>query len=407
MVYYTAVTNDPERKPVQAVDILSQYKQLSQSGALENLESLRRENRELDRLVSDAAVLVALPTIPSMLDFTIDKLLERFIPEFLGFVIEPPRGVRLSQFCYRNLKPSDETIPVESYRKLKQYFLTKPFSERYETIRKETGTIPGLDPFAPELVFPLRGISGLYGLVVLGRTVLGKEYSDLERMYVDRLMRFLAVGIQNGLHHYSSITDPKTGLYNHEFFMRRLEEEMARCERNGSEAAVLMLDVDHFKRFNDQYGHMAGDEALEALAAELKKAMRTGDAVARFGGEEFCVLAVECDVHGAQDIAERIRECIENMHIDFNGESLRITVSIGLCMLDHRSTPKQLLDDADKALYASKSGGRNRCTVFQQGFLGRAMLARASKTGAKPLAARHHAAPTTSVATTTEKASHG
>lgn len=379
MVYYTGVKNDQERKPAQTMDILSQYRQLSQSGALENLESLRRENRELDRLVSDAAVLVALPTIPSMLDFTIDKLLERFIPEFLGFVIEPPRGVRLSQFCYRNLKPSDETVPVESYRKLKQFFLTKPFSERYETIRKETGTIPGLEVYEPELVFPLRGISGLYGLVVLGHTVLGNEYSDLERMYVDRLIRFLAVGIQNGLHHYSSITDPKTGLYNHEFFMRRLEEEMARSERNGTAAAVLMLDVDHFKRFNDQYGHLAGDEALESLATELKKVMRTGDAVARFGGEEFCVLAVECDVRGAQDIAERIRECIESMHIEYGSETLHITVSVGLCMLDHRSTPKQLLDDADKALYASKAGGRNRCTLFQPGFLGRAKLLRASK----------------------------
>jgi diguanylate cyclase (GGDEF)-like protein len=137
---------------------------------------------------------------------------------------------------------------------------------------------------------------------------------------------------------------------------------------------------------------MAGDEALEALATELKKDMRTGDAVARFGGEEFCVLAVECDVRGAQDIAERIRECIETMHIEYGGASLHITVSVGLCMLDHRSTPKQLLDDADKALYASKSGGRNRCTLFQQGFLGRAMLARASRAETNTVEARHLAA---------------
>jgi len=393
MVYHRDVSYDPDLTTVPAADILTQYQQLSQSGALENLEMLRRENRELDRLVSDAAVLVALPTIPAMLDFTIDKLLERFVPEFLGFIIEPPRGARLSQFCYRNLKPSDETIPIESYRKLKQFFLTKPFSERYETIRKETGIIAGIHTFAPELVFPLRGISGLYGLVVLGRTVLGNEYSDLERMYVDRLMRFLAVGIQNGLHHYSSITDPKTGLYNHEFFMRRLEEEMARCKRNGSKAAVLMLDVDHFKRFNDQYGHMAGDEALESLATELKKAMRTGDAVARFGGEEFCVLAVECDEGGARDIAERIRECIEAMPIEFGGETLKITVSVGICMLDLESTPKQLLDDADKALYASKAGGRNQCTLFRPGFLGRATLARATRAATKPQGAKQASTP--------------
>jgi len=378
MVYHRTVANNSESKATPGSDILSQYKQLSQSGALENLEALRKENRELDRLITDAAALVALPSVPLMLDFVIDKLLERFVPEFLGFVIEPPRGTRLSQFCYRNLKASDETIPVECYARIKEHFLTKPFSERFETIRGETGEYPELEVFAPELIFPMHGIAGLYGIVVLGQTVLGKGYTDLQRMYVDRLIRFLAVGIQNGLHHHSSITDPKTGLYNHDFFMRRLEEEVARCDRTGSQASVLMLDVDHFKRFNDRYGHMAGDDALEALATELKKAMRSEDAVARFGGEEFCVLAVDCDAHAALEIAERIRECVELLRIDHGGEQLRITVSIGICMLDQRSDAKQVLDDADKALYASKAGGRNRCSLFRHGFLGRAMLARAS-----------------------------
>ncbi|MBU0926621.1 MAG: GGDEF domain-containing protein [Spirochaetes bacterium] len=372
-----------EQAKDRSADILSQYNKLSQTGAIENLEALRKENRELDRLITDAAALIALPSVPLMLDFVIDKVLERFVPEFLAFVIEPPRGTRLSQFCYRNLKPSDETIPIECYKRLKDHFLSKPFSDHFEAIRDQTGEYPGLKAYSPELIFPMRGISGLYGIVVMGRKVVGETYSDLERMYIDRLSRFLSVGIQNGLHHQSSITDAKTGLYNHDFFMHRLEEEISRCGRNKSSACVLMLDVDYFKRFNDRYGHMAGDVALESLATAIKGLMRSSDAVARFGGEEFCVLAVDCDVRSALEVAERIRAEVESLRIDHGGESLSITVSIGARMLDSRAEAKQVLDDADKALYASKAGGRNRCSLFRPGLLGRASLARTARTGAQ------------------------
>ena len=127
---------------------------------------------------------------------------------------------------------------------------------------------------------------------------------------------------------------------------------------------------------------MAGDEALESLAATLKSAMRTGDAVARFGGEEFCVLAVDCDEQGAMELAERIRESVEGMRITHeNATALSITVSIGVRLLDHRIEAKSLIDDADKALYSSKASGRNRCTFFRPGFLGRAMLMRNVKSG--------------------------
>ncbi|HOZ72644.1 MAG TPA: GGDEF domain-containing protein [Spirochaetales bacterium] len=359
-------------------DVVSQYNRLNQLGAIDNLEALRLENRELDRLVTDAAALVALPSVPLMLDFVIDKALERFVPTFLAFVIEPPRGNRLSQFCYRNLKPSDETIPLDCYRRIKSRFLSKPFTERFDTILAETGEYPELEAFSPELVFPMRGIDGLYGIVVLGEKVVGNEYSEVETMYLDRLTRFLAVGLQNGLHHQSSITDAKTGLYNHEFFMRRLAEEQARCSRSGAQACILMLDVDRFKRFNDSHGHLAGDAALEALAATLKSTMRTGDAVGRFGGEEFCVLALDCDARGAMDAAERVRRSVESLRFSYDGQELSITVSLGIRMLDPGIDPKDLLDDADKALYASKSGGRNRSTLFRPGLLGRAELLRAA-----------------------------
>ena len=378
MEYYEGVSKEEVLAVNHGSDILLQYNRLNQLGALENLENLRKENKELDRLISDAAALVALPDMGMMLDFVIDKVLERFVPEFLAFVMEPPRGTRLSQHCYRNLRHTDETIPIECYRRIKEHFLSKPFTTQFETIKKETGEYKELDQFSPEIVFPMRGIRGLYGIVVLGRKVVGNEYSELERMYLDRLTRFLSVGIQNSFHHHSSITDPKTGLYNHEYFVRRLEEELARTSRQGTTGCVFMLDVDHFKWFNDLHGHMAGDVALESLAEALTQATRSGDSVSRFGGEEFCVLAVDCDEASAIELGERIRERVESMSIPYEGQSLSMTISIGSCMLDARIDTKQMIANADKALYAAKAGGRNRCKMFKPGLLGRATLMRES-----------------------------
>ncbi len=358
------------------MDILSQYNFLQSSGALDDLENLRRENRELDNLITDAATLISLDSLSRMLDFIIGRVLEHFIPQFLAFIIEPPRGNRITQYSFRNLKPSEETIPPFLYKRLKECFAGKSFAMSFEALKAEFGDFSELEPFNPEMIFPLLGIDGVYGMVVLGRKVLGVDYTDLERMYIDRLIRFLAIGIQNGLHHHSSITDAKTGLYNHDFFMRRLEEELARSDRHGNRSCVLMIDVDHFKHFNDTYGHLAGDVALESLAASLKQSMRTGDAVARFGGEEFCVLAVDCDETGAHELAERIRVAVEGMMIPHGAEKLSITVSIGMRMIDPRNSAKRVLDEADKALYASKAGGRNRCTMFKPGLLGRASMLR-------------------------------
>jgi len=388
MHYYCLVAQKPVTATEPGIDILTQYNLLQRSGALDDLESLRRENRELDRLITDAATLVSLDSMSRMMEFIIDRLLEHIIPQFLAFIIEPPRGTRIAQYCFRNLKPSEETIPAVTYERLKRCLQGKTFAINFEALRTEFGDFPELNQYNPEMVFPLVGIGGLYGMAILGRKIVGADYTDLEQMYIDRLIRFLAIGIQNGLHHHNSITDAKTGLYNHDFFLRRLEEELARSDRHGNRSCALMIDVDHFKNFNDTYGHLAGDVALEALASTLGQTRRTGDAVARFGGEEFCVLAVDCDEVGAFELAERIRSGVEAMSIPHGAESLSVTVSIGIRMIDPRSSAKKILDEADKALYASKAGGRNRCTMFKPGLLGRASMmrdVRIAQTSARPL----------------------
>ncbi|HOX18617.1 MAG TPA: diguanylate cyclase, partial [Spirochaetales bacterium] len=220
-----------------------------------------------------------------------------------------------------------------------------------------------------------------YGIVLLSSKLSGGEYSAPEAIYVDRLVRFLSGGIQNRLHYESMITDGKTGLFTHDYFMRRLEGESARLLRRPGRAGLIMIDIDHFKRFNDTWGHQAGDAALVQVAAAVKGAVRSEDIVARFGGEEFCVLAVDLGQKQEETLmalAERIRETVKAAPIPWNGRELSVTISVGCSWLDpvRGRTPERGMELADRALYTSKEGGRDRCTMAGYGLLSRARLTR-------------------------------
>ncbi|MDY7030063.1 MAG: diguanylate cyclase, partial [Spirochaetota bacterium] len=119
------------------------------------------------------------------------------------------------------------------------------------------------------------------------------EYTDDEIVHIDRLMRFVSISLQNAIHYHSSVTDFKTQLYNHSFFMKRLTEELAKVKRYNKSMAVMLIDIDFFKQLNDRYGHLAGDKVLFELARTLEKSLRREDVVARFGGEEFVIMLPE------------------------------------------------------------------------------------------------------------------
>ncbi|HET7839685.1 MAG TPA: GGDEF domain-containing protein, partial [Rectinemataceae bacterium] len=144
--------------------------------------------------------------------------------------------------------------------------------------------------------------------------------------------------------------------------------------RHHSRAGIIILDVDHFKLFNDTWGHVAGDVILSEIAHTIKREVRSEDVPARFGGEEFCILAIECEEQALFDMAERIRMAIEGLKVEFRSQSLSVTVSLGCCLLDPASghDPQTFVEMADRALYISKSQGRNRSTLYRHGLLGRA-----------------------------------
>jgi diguanylate cyclase (GGDEF)-like protein len=159
-----------------------------------------------------------------------------------------------------------------------------------------------------------------------------------------------------------SIRDGLTGLYNHRYFQEKLNEEMVKAGRYNKDLSLLLLDVDHFKKFNDTYGHQEGDKVLRIVSEVVQSTVRTKvDTACRYGGEEFAVILPESDVNVGKDLAERIRKNIASYIFENTGKNVyHVTVSIGLaCYPFDGDDPKKLIHSSDQALYAAKSAGRN------------------------------------------------
>jgi len=157
-------------------------------------------------------------------------------------------------------------------------------------------------------------------------------------------------------------TDPLTGLANRRTLMTELEREFRRCQRSGSLLSLVMVDLDHFKRVNDTYGHQNGDRVLVALADSLKTHLRPYDLASRFGGEEFALVLPETGPEGTLRIAERIRTSVAGLKFDGALEGLQVTASLGVatCPAATVKDIEDLIRESDDALYLAKKNGRNR-----------------------------------------------
>lgn len=159
-------------------------------------------------------------------------------------------------------------------------------------------------------------------------------------------------------------SDPLTGLYVRRYFFDRLIEEIE--QKKVSQLTLMMIDIDHFKKFNDTYGHLLGDKILRDLGEFLKESTRDNDVVARYGGEEFAIILKFTDINNAYKIGERLRKQIESRKIIHEGNEYGVTISMGIAEYkDENFSPEELVKAADDALYSAKSLGRNRTITFE------------------------------------------
>ncbi|MCC7431387.1 diguanylate cyclase [bacterium] len=193
---------------------------------------------------------------------------------------------------------------------------------------------------------------------------------------LEEILNKLAVNLSTALdraNYYNELkqlasTDGLTRIPNRRAFDENLAHEVERAKRYDEIIHLIMIDIDFFKKFNDDYGHLVGDAVLKGVAQKLKKSVRNIDILGRFGGEEFAVVLINTDTISAISKAEILREEIEKEPVNFDGKSYKVTISLGVAKFDKKtmSSVKQLIDKADKALYESKAKGRNRVTEFSQ-----------------------------------------
>ncbi|EJN03346.1 sensor domain-containing diguanylate cyclase [Herbaspirillum sp. YR522] len=213
---------------------------------------------------------------------------------------------------------------------------------------------------------------------LLGYLALGSAYGErftrtLATDFIERLATVVAICLENVINNerlkHIGLTDPLTGVNNRRYIEQRMHEEVARGQRERSALSCLFIDIDHFKRVNDNFGHQSGDDVLREVAGRIKKELRLSDALGRFGGEEFVVLLTHATREDAARIAERIRSgiCSRGIMIEGSRDPLRISASIGTASLvpPDRNRPAEevkqaMLKAADQALYQAKEGGRNR-----------------------------------------------
>lgn len=218
------------------------------------------------------------------------------------------------------------------------------------------------------LCLPLMIENEVLGILNLNETRKGGfSVNDLD--FVLNVTEFVSLSLSNALLYRKtellSVTDGLTSLVNHQQMQQVLKSEFERSRRYTQELSLVMMDMDHFKRVNDTYGHQVGDEVLIALGEVITSVCRSNDTGARYGGEEFCLILPQTSLENARNIAERIREQMHERVFQTDRGEFQITLSCGVAQLDleRMTQPADLVHVADRALYRAKEGGRDRTVL--------------------------------------------
>ncbi len=197
------------------------------------------------------------------------------------------------------------------------------------------------------------------------RAQLEREQAKQRERWLEREKEQLALKNRELLQ--QAVHDPLTGVYNRGFFEETLRREIAQAQRAGTTVGLLFLDVDHFKRINDTYGHRCGDSVLQRVAHLVSRSVRSADIVARYGGEEFTVVVHQPTESGIRALAERVRRTVEEASFEFDGQSFPVTVSVGGAIAlpgrEERDLAERLVEAADRAMYEAKQNGRNQVRI--------------------------------------------
>ncbi len=190
------------------------------------------------------------------------------------------------------------------------------------------------------------------------------RFNQKEQAFIEKILVSLLAPLNNALNYQQALNlalhDPLTGVYNRLAMDNMVAREIELSQRNDTPLAMIALDIDFFKRVNDNYGHAFGDHVLKQLTECIKQQIRSTDAIFRYGGEEFNLLLNNTNLRGAQELAERVRKTIEQTPFTLDGVTINVTASMGISFFKENDSARDLFKRADDALYQAKASGRNK-----------------------------------------------
>jgi len=341
--------------------------------SMAHADRLSHQRHELSRY---SGLLQSCETVEEIAQLSIDTT-QRLLPDASGRLYL----LRASQNYYDSVAGFGDALISSTDSLLPGDCLALRRSQPHEVAgnARRQLTCAHLDPGTPgpdvtALCLPLNAQGTAIGLLHVSAPTSQIDHGEAIDELIGQLAEHLGLAIANlqlrQTLRTQSLRDPLTGLFNRRYLEESLSRELHRCERRGLPLSVLMLDVDHFKRFNDTYGHAAGDALLAQVGRQIQTGVRAEDIACRYGGEEFTVVMPELDATGACARAEQVRRAVEIATVQHLGQQLGpVTISIGIatCPADG-STPELLMQMADATLYRAKAEGRNR--VLHASFVG-------------------------------------
>ena len=290
--------------------------------------------------------------------FMLDSLSsEKFLLETKQSIIDPTSDIQYE------FEISDPIVKLLSAEK-------RPLTPDYISENcPESHALKLLKNLSATMVIPLIQKNHINGLLFLGERLVFDEdadYTESEKKQIMEIGDLAALAISNATLLERSSTDMMTKLKLKYFFFNILTDKLYEAMEHKNALSVLMFDIDFFKHFNDTYGHECGDYVLKEVASMIKSGLREYDLASRYGGEEFTVLLDNTDREEAVQVANRIRKNIEEHEFNFDGQTMKVTISGGVAVFNHEDNPvqdpKDLVNQADQGLYMSKRNGRNQIT---------------------------------------------
>lgn len=305
--------------------------------------------------------------IEKLLPLVVNKVVEILNPKRCSIMLLDENnclrikiGRNISTYAIRSLKlPLGEGIAGRALEEgkitfvrdvSKSPFYFKLFEVGYKTIKRES-----------LFVIPIKYNEIKYGVLNLHYPVRKKfPATKTEKIIAQLIMEQVSVAVHNCITYQKTVSDAMTKLYNHNYFLKRLEDEIYLSRKYGTKLSLILLDVDYFKKVNDVYGHQAGDMVLVEIARLLKDFTKLTDVVGRYGGEEFGIILPNTSLRAATVIAERLREEIQGRKIFFEDKVISVTCSFGVAEFKVEEVTEKFVYRADKMLYTAKNLGRNR-----------------------------------------------